>query len=252
MDLSNFKIPEGGSNVQCAYCGKSLRLDDAISKEVKDDFSGDSILKDFHKECFSKLNQNKLEEKHQNALKKANIQGKNLVSLSTRYDYTKLEETGQMNGVWRLKKKGDVLFLVFYGSHRTGKSLLACKMAEAFIKMNKKVLYKTVFWLKLELDDSLRPESKIGRKQYIQDLIKLDLFVLDEVGLTHQTDSEKALIANILLERYNQEKPTVVVSNFFEKDFVDYFPGALLARWKEETTVKIKFDWERMDNIKEV
>jgi DNA replication protein DnaC len=102
--------------------------------------------------------------------------------------------------------------LVFCGGVGTGKTHLACGIAQALIPSHS-VLYAPVRDLIRDLRDTWRRNSDTTETELLRRLRDLPLLVLDEVGAQFGTDAEKIQLFDVINARYGAQRPTLFVSN---------------------------------------
>jgi DNA replication protein DnaC len=98
----------------------------------------------------------------------------------------------------------------FCGDCGTGKTMLACIMVEDVIKQGYPAHYTTTW----QMIQRIRQGYKTGETNYyIKDYISKALLVIDEIGVQHGTNDERVLLYQVIDGRYNEVKPTVLISN---------------------------------------
>ena len=63
------------------------------------------------------------------------------------------------------------------------------------------------------------------------------LLIIDEIGRSSSATDEQYMIYQIINERYNRRKPTVLISNQTKKDFLQYIGIATADRLTEGAEV---------------
>lgn len=102
--------------------------------------------------------------------------------------------------------------LVFCGGVGTGKTHLACGIAQALIPSHS-VQYAPVRDLIRDLRDTWRRNSDTTETELLRRLRDLHLLVLDEAGAQFGTDAEKIQLFDVINARYGAQRPTLFVSN---------------------------------------
>jgi DNA replication protein DnaC len=69
--------------------------------------------------------------------------------------------------------------------------------------------------------------------EVLEKLSRLDLLVLDEVGVSFGTEPEKVQLFNVINGRYNQVRPTIVTSNLDVAGMTAYLGERSMDRLKE-------------------
>mgnify|MGYP002852651092 CR=1 FL=1 len=127
--------------------------------------------------------------------------------------------------------------LLLVGNPGNGKTMLCaiiCRYLGAkYIKSSE---------LKDELDYARSFNSKLNPSKVIKKYAKTPVLIIDEVG-AYQSPGESEYLFRLLNERYEEELPTVFVSNLSKKEFAKYL-GKLIIDRLSETCKSIEFDWE--------
>lgn len=134
--------------------------------------------------------------------------------------------------------------LVFHGKPGTGKTHLACAIANAIIPTGRSVLFQTVYAAIRCIKDTFRKDSPSSEAQVIRGFMKPDLLILDEVGVQFGSDTEKLILFEILNGRYEQVRPTILLSNLPETELVEFVGSRNVDRLKEGGGVVLAFDWD--------
>ncbi len=102
--------------------------------------------------------------------------------------------------------------LFFFGNPGTGKTFLASIVTQEFLKSNKSAIFGDVPTL-LEILRSSFDDESTKITDLMDDLAKVDLLVLDDLGTEIPTEWAVERIYSIINQRYNAEKPVIVTSN---------------------------------------
>ena len=114
-----------------------------------------------------------------------------------------------------LKNQQGGLFLC--GKPGRGKTFLASIVTQEFLKLDKSVIFSDVPTL-LEILRNSFDDRNTKILDLMDDLIKVDLLVLDDLGTENPTEWAVERIYTIINQRYNEEKSLIVTSNFFLGD----------------------------------
>jgi DNA replication protein DnaC len=133
--------------------------------------------------------------------------------------------------------------LVLTGGPGTGKTHLACAIASTVIREHLAgVWFGTVTQLLRHVKDTYRKDSDRSEQDAINDLIVPDLLIVDEVGVQTGSDHEKMLMFEVLNERYQQLRPTILISNLSGADLEGYIGQRVMDRFRECGDI-IAFEW---------
>ena len=86
--------------------------------------------------------------------------------------------------------------------------------------------------------------SDVTESQVIADFAGYDLLIIDEVGVQTGTDAESKALFDVFNERYQNLKPTVLISNLDAEGFVQAVGRRIADRVKEDGGEILSFDWE--------
>lgn len=86
--------------------------------------------------------------------------------------------------------------------------------------------------------------SDVTESQVIADFAGYDLLIIDEVGVQTGTDAESKALFDVFNERYQNLKPTVLISNLDAAGFVQAVGRRIADRVKEDGGEILSFDWE--------
>lgn len=134
--------------------------------------------------------------------------------------------------------------LVLTGGPGTGKTHLACAIGNAVIREHLAVVsFGTVLTMIRHVKDTYRRDSERSEQQAINDLVRPDLLILDEVGIQTGSDHEKMLIFEVLNARYEEMRPTILLSNLSAEDLEEFIGQRIMDRYRE-CGVVVPFDWD--------
>jgi DNA replication protein DnaC len=72
----------------------------------------------------------------------------------------------------------------------------------------------------------------------------MDLLILDEIGVQFGSETERNLLFDVLNERYEDCKPTLLLSNLPKQDVAKYLGERVMDRLREDGGRVVVFDWE--------
>ncbi|OOF58311.1 ATP-binding protein [Rodentibacter genomosp. 2] len=135
--------------------------------------------------------------------------------------------------------------LVFCGKPGTGKNHLACAIANSVIEEHQSdVLLTTAMRIIRKVKSTWDKNAEMTEDDVIRIYCKKDLLIIDEVGVQFGTDAEKIILFEIINERYEQMRPTIIISNLTETELNNYVGERIIDRMREGKGAVIKFDWE--------
>lgn len=134
--------------------------------------------------------------------------------------------------------------LVLTGLPGTGKTHLACSIAGRVMAEHLASCYFTPVASMLRLiKETYRKDSTRTEQQAIDSLLEPDLLILDEVGVQVGSDHEKLLMFEVLNDRYQEMRPTILISNLTADELETFLGQRVMDRYRECGSV-IAFDWQ--------
>ncbi|MFP3678492.1 ATP-binding protein [Pseudomonas sp. SIMBA_041] len=141
------------------------------------------------------------------------------------------------------RREGRCMLLL--GKVGTGKTHLAIASASHLINdCMVKAIYRTVGTLISEIRATFNDRSGESEAHILREVIGADLLVLDEVGATKQSEFELATLFSIINGRYEQCRPTIIVSNLSPAELNDAIGARCVDRIRENGCIGVAFDWE--------
>lgn len=134
--------------------------------------------------------------------------------------------------------------LVLTGGPGTGKTHLACAVANAVMQEHLgAVAFGTVATLLRHIKDTYRKDANRSEQSAIDDLVRPDLLVVDEVGVQVGSEHEKLLMFEVLNSRYQECRPTILISNLSAGELEAFLGQRVMDRYRECGSV-LGFDWQ--------
>lgn len=129
------------------------------------------------------------------------------------------------------------------GSVGTGKTHLAASIIHDLVK-SKSVRCIRLIDLMRKLKDSWRRDSDYTETEAINYYANLDLLIIDEVGIQFGSDAEKMFMFDIINGRYENMKPTILISNLNLSNLKENLGEQVIDRLREDGGKVLVFDWE--------
>lgn len=131
--------------------------------------------------------------------------------------------------------------LILCGTTGTGKTHLSCAVIRAVLRNFKSARYITSFDLANEL---MSAWGRNGDDEHsvIARYADYDLLVIDEYGL-HDRDKKTDQVHKVMYQRYDLERPTMLISNLSEEKLQDDLGSRLWSRLNQGGDSVVRFNW---------
>ncbi|HER0460066.1 TPA: ATP-binding protein [Streptococcus pyogenes] len=197
-------------HIYCKLCGKRVDgelVDLGFTKfiprikcecEIKRDKENEERerlmkISSLKRDCFSSPNQ------HQYTFEKfLNEKGQ---AYKVAYNYAKSFE----------QMKEDNVGLLFYGDVGSGKTYLACSIANELIERNQ--VKVKIMNLSEVINQIQKSAFKVDSNEIISNLSNIPLLILDDLGIERDTSYAREQVYNIINSRYLKGRPTIFTTN---------------------------------------
>ena len=250
--IDNNKIPEKPEILHCEKHG---------DYEVKYLTIGDRVIE--RKNCgkcaeeSNKMLREKEEAERKERVEKARLQrlincGVSKRNIGKTFDTFNVNHEGQQKALDACKaichaikagNRAPNMFMI--GSVGTGKTHLSASIIHDLLPVHS-VNHVRMIDLMRELKDTWRRDSEVSETDVINHYANLDLLIIDEVGIQFGSDAEKMFIFDIINGRYDNIKPTVLISNLDLQNLKATLGDQVIDRLREDGGKVIVFDWESL------
>lgn len=169
-------------------------------------------------------------QENQKRLRDSNVPDRYLCATFASYVPRSAEEEANRDAVQRYASKPEG-FLVLLGSAGVGKTHLSCAVLQ-----NRTGIYIDIPTLEILCECSRDFSASENKLQVLDRYARAPLLILDEIGRASSPAAEKAILYYIANKRYSYLRPTILVSNFDDKEFADYLGTAIIDRIAEKRT----------------
>jgi DNA replication protein DnaC len=132
---------------------------------------------------------------------------------------------------------------MFVGRPGTGKTHLAVGIAQALMREGRSTCFTTVQRLVRRVKATWSRPAPETETDAIRSATRPDLLVLDEVGVQTGSDYETNLLFDVLNERYEARRATILVSNLPHAQIQEVLGERIVDRLREDGGRVIVFDW---------
>jgi len=131
--------------------------------------------------------------------------------------------------------------VIFLGKPGTGKTHLACAALKQFFLFGHTGLFTSVAKMIRTIRSTWGTTD--SETEAINRFVNVDLLVIDEVGVQAGSDNERNVLFSVLNERYENVKPTILISNEPVNSFKAYVGERVFDRFRENGGKAFIFDW---------
>jgi DNA replication protein DnaC len=134
---------------------------------------------------------------------------------------------------------------IFVGKPGTGKTHLAVSIGlRLMAREQRTVMFCTVMRAIRRVKNTWSRGSSEHEGQAIAALVSPDLLILDEVGVQFGSDTERLILFDVLNERYEKRKPSLLLSNLPIDEVRNFLGERIYDRLREDGGEMVVFDWE--------
>lgn len=136
--------------------------------------------------------------------------------------------------------------LILAGFSGTGKNHLAYSIAKVAMRKKMNVVIKPFLHIMQEIKHSYQNKGS-SEREILNEYIGSDLLIVEEIGVSFETHAEKIYLFDLLDGRYKYAKPTIIITNFTEREFrtfVDFDGKQRIWDRMNQTAVVVPFTWE--------
>lgn len=133
--------------------------------------------------------------------------------------------------------------LILTGKVGTGKTMLANCTINALFKSKKVKVIKLQDMLR-KIKGSYQQGANYTEEEAIENYASYDLLILDEVGVSRDTDNDKILIFDVLDGRYQSMLPTMIISNLNIDGIKETLGERVVDRLRDGGGILLGCDWE--------
>jgi DNA replication protein DnaC len=133
---------------------------------------------------------------------------------------------------------------IFCGKCGTGKTHLAVAVARDIMRRGHSALFTSALRMTRAVKETWRRDSPKTETQVVNDFVFPDLLIIDEIGVQFGSDTETQIVFDIINERYEERKPSILISNLMPAGVKQFVGDRVFDRLKEDGGECIAFTWE--------
>ena len=133
---------------------------------------------------------------------------------------------------------------IFSGNTGTGKNHLAAAICNELMSFGKTCLIITVSELMIKMRKCYSDKPEYSEDEFIRQLIRYDLLIIDEIGLNKGTDHEKMILNQIVDQRTGHLKPIGILTNLDSDQLSNMLGVRVMRRLTDNNGQFILFNWK--------
>lgn len=134
--------------------------------------------------------------------------------------------------------------LIFSGTTGTGKTHLAIAIVKSLLNRGLECRYTTLGNALTAIKETYASESTRHESEVLNDYIRPDVLVLDEIGIVSLSKADDMLLYKIIDGRYIKKKGTIVISNLSTDELKNFMGDRISDRLRSNDIRVIKMDFE--------
>ncbi|HGJ5900023.1 ATP-binding protein [Arsenophonus apicola] len=133
---------------------------------------------------------------------------------------------------------------IFSGGCGTGKNHLAASIGYYLMSKGRSVLCITVADLMMRFRATYEKNTKLTEQQLLDELCKVDLLILDEIGIQYQHSENTKIIVNQLVDRRtSHKKPIGMLTNLNSEQIRQVLGDRIIDRMMMSNGIWLNFNW---------
>lgn len=143
-----------------------------------------------------------------------------------------------------IKKTGRSFLML--GKVGTGKTHLSVGIALEIMKNGHNAVFTSASKMLRAIKDTYRNDSEYSESDIIKKYTSCGLLIVDEVGVQRGSEYEKDMLFDVINERYESIKPTIILSNLAIDEVKLFLGERVFDRLRENGGKAFLFDWQSM------
>lgn len=134
--------------------------------------------------------------------------------------------------------------LIMVGTTGTGKNMLSSIIGQEVIKKGHPFLHTTALKVVRRFKDSWKTKAGETEAEILAYFIAPEVLVIDEVGVQYGTEAEQIYLTEVINDRYEAMKSTILISNLTLQQMETVLGARTMERFHENGTKILIFNWK--------
>jgi len=134
--------------------------------------------------------------------------------------------------------------LVMVGGPGTGKNMLSALICREVVSQGHTALHTTAMKLVRRVKETWAKGSEETETQAIRNFTLPELLVIDEVGVQFGSQAEQIILTEIINDRYEAMRPTIIISNLTVPQLEEVMGKRVMDRFYENGGRVLAFNWQ--------
>jgi DNA replication protein DnaC len=136
--------------------------------------------------------------------------------------------------------------LILAGTVGTGKTFLAQALAQDLSRAGKRFRFSTARQIIRDIRRTWKRDSTATEDDVIGYYVRPDYLFIDEVGIQYGTDSEQIAMFDIINGRYENKRPTILITNLDINGLKDIMGDRIIDRLRQDGGEMLAFNWSSL------
>ncbi|MCP3673104.1 MAG: ATP-binding protein [Gammaproteobacteria bacterium] len=221
----------------------------AVCNECIKEF--DLLVAEKEQEILAKREKIKTEKQREARAEKLKGRGVGKRYLQNSFDNFNVDTPSKQNALLKTKElcrciiEGEIApNLLMVGGVGTGKTHLANAAVIELTDSGKDCGRVNLIDMVRRLKSTWSKDSEESEESVLKMYSSCDLLIIDEVGVQFNSDTEKMFVFDVINGRYEEELPTVIISNLDVAGVKEIIGDRCIDRLRQDGGKVIAFDWE--------
>ena len=132
--------------------------------------------------------------------------------------------------------------ILMMGTTGTGKNMMAAIIGQEIIKRGHTFHHTTALKLVRKIKSSWRDKSE-QEQDVINMFVQPEILAIDEIGVQFGSTTEQLYLTEVINERYEKKRPTILISNLALPQLTEIIGGRVIDRFYDNGSLMLVFDW---------